>query len=301
MSPFEGCYTVLVTPFDQSGETVDVGALKRLVDWQIEQGVPGLVVLGSTGEFLSLTDEEREIVARTAVEQARRRVPVLVGTGHEWTERCIRYSKDAERLGADGVMIVPPYYSTPTDDEIFAHYASVGAAIGIPIMIYNNPRTANVDLRPPLIARLAQIDNVRYVKEASGDAVRTIEIQELTNGRMTVFARYESFYLGAKGYVSVFGNILPRQSADLYRLAVSTQGEDREHARALYRDIAPLLKVLAGDFYVSATKAALQIVGRPMGPPRMPRLQCPPDRIAALHRALQPFMNFVQSSEGKSR
>lgn len=300
MASFEGCYTVLVTPFDESGEAIDVDALKRLVDWQIEQGVPGLVVLGSTGEFLSVTDDEREVVVRTAVAQARGRVPVLVGTGHEWTARCIRYSQDAERFGADGVMIIPPYYSTPTDDEIFAHYAAVGAAIGIPIMVYNNPRTANVDLRPPLVARLAQIDNVRYVKEASGEAVRTIEIQELTQGRMTVFARYESFYLGAKGYVSVFGNFLPRQSADLYRLAVSPHDADRQRARALYRDVAPLLKLLAGDFYVSATKAALELVGRAMGPPRMPRLPCPPERVAGLGRALQPFLNVVRSSEGKS-
>jgi 4-hydroxy-tetrahydrodipicolinate synthase len=296
---FEGCFSVLVTPFNESGDAVDVAALKRLVDWQIEQGVPGLVVLGSTGEFLSLTDDERQIVAGTAIAQARGRVPVLAGTGHEWTARCIRYSQDAERLGADGVMIIPPYYSTPTDDEIFAHYAAVGAAIGIPIMVYNNPRTANVDLKPPLIARLAHIDNVRYVKEASGEAVRTIEIQELTQGRMTVFARYESFYLGAKGYVSVFGNFLPRQSADLYRLAVSPRVEDRAQARTLYREIAPVLKLLAGDFYVSATKAALQIVGRPMGPPRMPRLPCPPDRVAQLRRVLQPFVDDIKVSEGK--
>jgi len=300
MASFEGCYTVLVTPFDESGETVDVGALKRLVDWQIEQGVPGLVVLGSTGEFLSVTDEERDVIVRTVIAQARRRVPVLVGTGHEWTARCIRYSQDAERLGADGVMVIPPYYSSPTDDEIVAHYAAVGAAIGIPIMVYNNPRTANVDLRPALVARLAQIDNVRYVKEASGEAVRTIEIQELTKGRMTVFARYESFYLGAKGYVSVFGNFLPRQSADLYRLAVSQRAEDREQARALYRGVAPVLKALAGDFYVSATKAGLQMIGRPMGPPRLPRLHCPSDRAADLRRALQPFLDVVRSSEGKS-
>jgi 4-hydroxy-tetrahydrodipicolinate synthase len=300
MASFEGCYTVLVTPFDESGESVDVRALKRLVDWQIEEGVPGLVALGSTGEFLSLTDDEREVVAATVIGQARGRVPVLIGTGDEWTLRCTRYSQDAERLGADGVMIIPPYYSTPTDDEIFAHYAAVGAAIGIPIMVYNNPRTANVDLKPPLVARLAQIDNVRYVKEASGEAVRTIEIHELTKGRMTVFARYESFYLGAKGYVSVFGNILPRQSADLYRLAVSPRGDDRERARSLYRNIAPLLKVLGGDFYVSATKAALQLVGRPMGLPRMPRLPCPADRVAELRRVLQPFLNVVGSSERRS-
>jgi 4-hydroxy-tetrahydrodipicolinate synthase len=105
-----------------------------------------------------------------------------------------------------------------------------------------------------------------------------------------VFARYESFYLGAKGYVSVFGNILPRHSADLYRLTVSPRAEDRERGRATYRDVAPLLKLLAGDFYVSATKAAMQLVGHPMGPPRMPRLPCPPERVAALHRVLHPFM-----------
>lgn len=272
---FEGSFTVLVTPFTKGGEKVDTAALADLVEWQIAEGVPGLVVLGSTGEFLSLEDEERNQVIKTAVHAAADRVPVLVGTAAEWTRIACRYSREAEDLGASGVMIVPPFYSTPTEEELLAHYDAISGAIRIPIMLYNNPNTSNVDLKPKLVARLSEIENIRYIKEASGDPSRVLEINRLAKGRMTVFSRYESFFLGARGYVSVFGNALPRLSAEIYRLTI---GGDIAAGRRIYEQIVPMLGFLAGDFYVSGSKAALEILGRPMGPPRPPRLPYPPLR-----------------------
>lgn len=280
---FEGCFTVLVTPFTKDGTKVDTGALASLVDWQIAEGVPGLVVLGSTGEFLSLEDEERNEVISTTVRQARGRVPVLAGTAAEWTTKACRYSREAQDLGADGLMIVPPFYSSPTEDELVAHFEAISAAIRIPIMLYNNPNTANVDMKPPLIARLSEIENIRYLKDASGEAARVMDIERLSKGRMTVFARYEAFHIGAKGYVSVFGNVLPRLSADMYRL---TAAGDIAGGRRIYESIVPLLKFLSGDFYVSGTKAALELTGRPMGPPRAPRLPYP----AAQRKLLQDYL-----------
>ena len=171
MQPFRGTYTVLITPFSEDGVRVDVGALRRLVSWQIAQGIHGLIPLGSTGEFLSMTRDERTLVIETVVSEARGRVPVLIGTGVEWTDEAVALSREAEALKADGVMVIPPFYSTPTADELFVHYRRIGEAIGIPIMIYNNPATANVDLTPPLVARLATIDNVRLHQgvDARGD------------------------------------------------------------------------------------------------------------------------------------
>ncbi len=125
--------------------------LRRFVEWQITEGIHGLIPLGSTGKFLSLSDEEHEAVARTVIEQAAGRVPVVVGTGAEDTREAVRLSRRAQRLGADGVMIIPPFYCTPTEDEIYHHYKTIGDAIGLPIMVYNNPATANVDLVPPLL------------------------------------------------------------------------------------------------------------------------------------------------------
>src|ERR1019366_1392109 len=143
MKPFRGTFTVMVTPFTEAGE-IDAAALQNFVNWQIAEGIDGLIPLGSTGEFLSLSDAEHELVAHTVIRETAGRVPVLGGTGAEDTREVVRLSRRAEQLSADGVMIIPPFYCTPTEDEFFHHYKTVSDAIGIPIMIYNNPPTANV-------------------------------------------------------------------------------------------------------------------------------------------------------------
>jgi 4-hydroxy-tetrahydrodipicolinate synthase len=283
---FRGSYTMMVTPFDAAGR-VDDAALRRFVDWQIAEGADGLIPLGSTGEFLSHTRDERARVAAIVVEQAARRVPVIVGAAAEWTDEAVEYSRDAERAGADAVMIVPPFYSAPSPDELFAHYKAIGSAIGIPVMIYNNPFTSNTDIKPELVARLAEIDNVRYIKESSGDVTRVTRIAAACGDRMTVFAGYhpwEAFRCGATGYTSVFANILPKLSHDLFTLAVDE--DDFDNSLALYRKVLPLLDALAGDLYVAATKAALELIGRPVGVPRPPRLPLPEAKRAHLRKVL---------------
>ena len=284
---FEGSYTVMVTPFTDDGSAVDTAALERFVDWQIAEGVPGLIPLGSTGEFLSVTEDERRQVVETVVGQSRGRIPVVVGTADEWTPRAVAFSRDAERMGASGVMVVPPYYSSPTEDELFEHYRRIAEAISIPVMVYNNPNTSNVDLRPELVARLAEIDNISCIKESSGDIARVDAILRLAPDRITVFAGYhacDSIRLGAKGWVSVCGNIVPRLSADVYDLPA--KHGDPEAGRATYHRLLPLLDAISGDLYVSATKAAMEIVGMPVGPPRPPRLPLPAPRTAALRAVL---------------
>ncbi len=286
MAGFRGTYTVLVTPFTADAARVDHAALARLVDFQIAQGIHGLVALGSTGEFLSLTREERTAVIQTVVQQTAGRVPVLIGTGAEWTREAIAYTREAEALGADGVMVIPPYYAVPTDDEIFAHYRAIAEATGLPVMLYNNPATANVDLTPPLIARLSAIDNIRYVKESTLDVTRVRDIIALCGERMVVFAGvlgYESIWLGAEGWVAVCSNVIPRLSAALFEAA---DHGDRQTALALYRRIAPLLPFVGGPRYVSGTKAALALAGMDMGPPRPPRLPLPVDQPPALGAVL---------------
>jgi len=288
MGKFSGSFTVMVTPFSEDGSKVDHSTLRRFVDWQISNGVPGLIPLGSTGEFLSIADEERREIVTTIIQQVDGRVPVLVGTADEWTDKAVRYSREAEELGASGVMVVPPYYASPTEDELYAHYQRISDAISIPIMVYNNPNTANVDLTPDLLARLSQIENVDYVKESSGDISRIREIDRLSEGRMTVFAGYhafDSFLLGAKGYVSVCGNIVPKLSSDLYKLVIGES--DVASGRELYHRLLPLLDVISGDLYVSATKAALELVGMPVGIPRMPRLRVPESHRIKIEEVLR--------------
>jgi 4-hydroxy-tetrahydrodipicolinate synthase len=288
MDKFAGSFTVMVTPFSEDGSKVDHSTLRRFVDWQISNGVPGLIPLGSTGEFLSIADEERREIVTTIIQQVDGRVPVLVGTADEWTDKAVRYSCEAEELGASGVMVVPPYYASPTEDELYAHYQRISDAISIPIMVYNNPNTANVDLTPDLLARLSQIENVDYVKESSGDISRIREIDRLSEGRMTVFAGYhafDSFLLGAKGYVSVCGNVVPKLSSDLYKLVIGES--DVASGRELYHRLLPLLDVISGDLYVSATKAALELVGMPVGIPRMPRLRVPESHRIKIEEVLR--------------
>ena len=186
---FRGSYTVAVTPFTADGSAVDVPGLKRFLDWQIGVDVPGIIMLGTTGEFLTVTDEERRLIVDTTVKHVRGRMKVLIGTMNMHTPRAVRYSREAEELGADGLMIVPPYYVTPTEDEVFNYYRAISEAVSIPIMLYNNPFTSHVDMSAKLVGRLTRaLENVRYIKEASTDVARVFDIIEETKGVMNVFA-----------------------------------------------------------------------------------------------------------------
>jgi 4-hydroxy-tetrahydrodipicolinate synthase len=290
MQPWRGTYTVLVTPFTADGGAVDVPALKRLVNWQIERGIHGLIPLGSTGEFLSLERSEREQVIETCVREAAGRVPVLIGTGAEWTRDAVAYAREAERQGADGVMVIPPFYSSPSEEELFEHYRRIGESISLPIMLYNNPATANVDLTPSVVARLSRIDNVRYIKESTLEVTRVRDIIELCGERMTVFAGilgYESFWLGAQGWVAVCSNLIPHESARLFELAV-IRG-DRDAALNLYKRMLPIVRWVGGQRYVAASKAALNIMGLAVGEPRAPRLPLPRAELEALRADLEAF------------
>jgi 4-hydroxy-tetrahydrodipicolinate synthase len=284
---FRGTYTVLVTPFTADGARVDVPALRRLVEFQIAQGIHGLIPLGSTGEFLSMTRDERNEVIATVIDQARGRVPVLIGTGAEWTRDAVALSREAEAMGADGVMIIPPFYSVPTEAELMAHYGAIGDAIGIPMMIYNNPATANVDMLPDTVARLSRIPNVRYIKESTLDVTRVRDIVRLCGDRLTVFAGvlgYESFFIGAQGWVAVCSNVIPRLSAQLFEAAVDRN--DPAEARAVHERMVDLLWWVGGPRYVAGTKAALEMTGLPVGPPRPPRLPLPADMRPGLRAVL---------------
>jgi 4-hydroxy-tetrahydrodipicolinate synthase len=286
--PFRGTYTVLVTPFTADGSAVDLAALRRLVEYQIGGGVRGLIPLGSTGEFLSVSREERAAIVDCVVQAAAGRVPVLVGTGAEDTRDAVALSREAEAQGADGVMVIPPFYSVPTAQELQHHYDAIARAIGIPIMVYNNPATANVDLTPPILAELSRIPNCRYVKESTLEVTRVRDIIALCGDRMEVFAGvlgYESAWLGAVGWVAVCSNVAPRLSAGMFDAAAFAA--DRETALALYRRLAPLLPWVGGPRYVSGTKAAFRLIGMDMGPPRPPRLPLPAEDLPALAEVLR--------------
>lgn len=289
MKTFRGTYTVMITPFTAAGE-VDVAALRAFVDWQIAQGIHGLIPLGSTGEFLSMDDDEKALVAEVVIRQAAGRVPVLIGTGAEDTREVVRLSRRAEKLGADGVMIIPPFYSTPTDDELVHHYKTVADAISLPIMVYNNPATANVDLKPQLVARIAEIDNCLYIKESTLEVTRVRDIIRLCGDKMTVFGGilgFESFVEGAQGWVAVASNVVPAEMARIFSL-VADHGAIKE-ARELYLKHLPVIEFVGGQAYVAGTKALLSHMGFAAGHPRPPRLPLPAAQDAAARALVETF------------
>jgi len=301
MKAFRGTYTVMITPFTPAGD-VDIAALRAFVDWQIEEGIHGLISLGSTGEFLSLDDDEKALVAETVIAQAAGRVPVLIGTGAEDTREVVRLSRRAESLGADGVMIIPPFYSTPTDDELVHHYKTVADAISLPIMVYNNPATANVDLKPALVARLAEIDNCLYIKESTLEVTRVRDVIRLCGNRMTVFGGilgFESFVEGAQGWVAVASNVVPSAMARIFSL-VADDGAIIE-ARELYLKYLPVIEFVGGQAYVAGTKALLGHMGFAAGSPRPPRLPLPAAPDAAARALVETFGLAWPAASASSR
>ena len=289
MTPLRGTFTVSVTPFDAAGE-VDLAALARFVDWQIAEGIHGLMPLGSTGEFLSLSNDEITAVAETVIRTAAGRVPVVVGTGAEDTREVVRKSREAERLGADGVLVIPPFYCTPSEDELYQHYRTVADAIGIPVMIYNNPAVANVDLTPRIVARLSTIEGCKYIKESTLEVTRVRDIIRLCGDRLTVFGGvlgFESFVEGAQGWVAVASNVAPAPMARLFSL-VADEGKVAE-AHALYLHWLPVIEAVFGPLFVSGTKSLLTHMGFPAGAPRPPRLPLPAAQDADMAEIVHRF------------
>jgi 4-hydroxy-tetrahydrodipicolinate synthase len=272
---FRGSYTVTITPFTPDGGAIDVEAFRGFVDWQLAEGVPGLIVLGTTGEFLTLTDDERTEIVQAAVEHVNGRVPVLIGTMNAHTPRAVRYSREAEAIGADGLMILPPYYYTPTDDEIFGYYRAICEAISLPIMLYNNPVTSNVDMSAKLVGRLTRaFENIRYIKEASMDVARVHDVIEETEGVMNVFAGeriVESFLLGAVGYVNPYGNYIPRASSRIWDYLVDGRIDE---ARQIQRLIDRMDHIIAEGHptygHQCYSKALAGVAGHPVGDVRPP-------------------------------
>lgn len=271
---FRGIFPALVTPMSRDGQ-IDHDTLAALIEYLIADcGVHGVIPLGSTGEFYALTAAERESVLKTTVAAAAGRVPVVAGTNAGSTADVIAYSRQAAEMGVAGVLLAAPYYSLPTQDELFEHFREIDAAIDIPIMLYNYPGRTGVDMLPDLVERLAALDTVQYIKESTGDVTRVSEIIRRCGDGITVFCgsdtiALESFLLGATGWVGGVVNVLPREHVQLYRLAAIE--ENFATARALYYRLLPILSLLeGGGKYTQFVKAGCALTGHPVGLPRAP-------------------------------
>jgi 4-hydroxy-tetrahydrodipicolinate synthase len=307
---FHGSYTVCVTPFSDGTTTVDTAALRGFLSWQLEVGVPGVIILGTTGEFITVDDDERAELVEATVKHVAGRVPVLVGTMNAYTRKAVAYSRQAEELGADGLMVLPPYYYTPTDDEIFRYYKAICEAVSLPIMLYNNPVTSHVDMSPTLVARLVKaFENIRYIKESSGDLARVRDVIEATDGVMKVYAGerpVDSFLLGAIGYVNPYGNYIPRESNRMWELLEEGRIED---ARRIQRLVDAIDHTIAQGHptygHQAYSKRLAALAGHPVGEVRPPHSSFAElgaegeRRLEALSRLMAQLAALVEEIDAK--
>lgn len=267
---FHGALTAIITPFRDGA--VDEAALRELVEWQIQSGIDGLVPCGSTGESATLSHTEHERVIKITIEQTRKRVPVVAGTGSNSTAEAIRLTASAREMGADGALLISPYYNKPTQDGIYKHYKMVAASVDLPIFAYNIPGRTGSNIAPETFARLAEIKNIIGVKEASGSTEQTSDILRLTNGKFTVLSGDDALTVplmavGAKGVIATIGNAMPRE---IHELATAGLAGDFERARQLHYKMLPLMRTLFIETNPICIKQALAFMGKCCNELRMP-------------------------------
>jgi 4-hydroxy-tetrahydrodipicolinate synthase len=265
-----------VTPFTADAAAgIDTARLAALVDRLVSAGVHGIAPLGSTGELAYLEEPEFDAVVDTTIATVDGRLPVIVGVSDVTTAKTIRRARYAEKAGADAVMVLPVSYWKLTEREIVQHYRSIGDAIGIPIMAYNNPATSGVDMRPELLVTMFEtIDNVTMVKESTGDLSRMQRIAELSSGRLPFYNGSNPLVLdalraGASGWCTAAPNLRPQPCIDLYD---AVRAGDLEKAQILYDDLKPLLEFIVAGGLATTVKAGLDLLGVPAGDPRAPLL-----------------------------
>jgi 4-hydroxy-tetrahydrodipicolinate synthase len=271
MITFRGSFVALVTPYKAGG--VDAVGLTRNVEFQIEHGTAGLVPCGSTGESPTLTREEWESVVAATVAAARKRVPVIAGAGTNDTAKTLALARQAEVLGADGLLVVAPYYNRPTQTGLYRHFRSVAESVRIPLVIYNIPGRTGVNVLPETLERLAaDCANVRAVKEASGSLDQVSDIIARCGDRLAVLSGDDSLTLpiiavGGCGVVSVVANIVPRDVADLCADALAGR---RSAAIDRHRKLLSLAKALFVETNPIPVKTAMNLLGMPAGEFRLP-------------------------------
>jgi 4-hydroxy-tetrahydrodipicolinate synthase len=268
---FKGSIVAIVTPFNKEG-LVDFEKLRELVDFQIENGTDAIVPCGTTGEASTLDYDEHLAVIRTVVEEAAGRVPVIAGTGSNCTAEAIEITRKAKDLGADGALLVAPYYNKPTQEGLYRHYMAVADAVALPQVLYNVPGRTGVNLLPETVARLAAHASIVAIKEASGSLQQVSEIISLCGDNIDVlsgddFITFPMMACGAKGVISVLANIMPGTVADLVDAFFAG---DFEKARLLHLDTLKIGSAMFIEGSPVPVKTALELMGKASEYVRLP-------------------------------
>ena len=283
---FHGIVPAIATPFTDDYR-LDEGRLRALIDWYIENGVHGISVGGSQGEFFALEREEHIRLTEVAARAVNGRVPLYAGTGTITTRGSIALTQAAEASGADVAMIITPFFISPTADELVEHYRAIAAATKLPVMLYNNPPRTGVNVLPRVFLRCAAIDNIIGIKDSSGDVTQLAEYVRLTGGKKIVFAGRDTIILstvvhGGSGAISPAANVFPRLVVRLYD---ALRAGEMKEAQRLSDILAPLRAAWElGSFPV--IKEAMALVGRSAGPARLPITPLSAEKRAELKRVL---------------
>jgi 4-hydroxy-tetrahydrodipicolinate synthase len=284
-----GIIPPVATPM-QANEDLDLPRLKWFIDHLIASGVHGIFVLGTNSEFYAMDEKEKQQVIATAVEHVRGRVPVYAGTGAETTREAVRLTQMAEREKVDGVSIITPYFISPNQQEIYDHYRRIAEHTKLPVILYNNPGTCGgVKIEPETVARLAQIPNIKGIKDSSGDLQNTNEMVRVVPDSFSVLMGrdtliFPALMFGAKGAVPATGNIAPKLLVEIYERFVKG---DIDGSKAAQLKLNPVRMSLTLGTAPGGVKAALQLLGLPIGPCRSPVAPLPPEKLDKMRAALR--------------
>jgi 4-hydroxy-tetrahydrodipicolinate synthase len=286
---FSGSIVALVTPFKDSH--VDWEGLEGLVEFHLKNGTHGIVPCGTTGESATVSHQEHDDVIKAVVKAVKKKVPVIAGTGSNSTDEAVRLTKEAERAGADGALLISPYYNRPTQEGIYQHYKKIASEVGIPLIVYNIPGRTGSKIEPETLARLSEIKNIGGVKEATGSVDQALDVIRLCNARFAVFSGEDSLTfslmaLGGKGVISTVANIVPREMSDVTEACLKG---DWEKGRALQLKLIPLIRAVFIETNPIPIKTALSLMGKCWGDLRLPLTPMSEGNLKKLRQAMADF------------
>ncbi len=286
---FSGSIVAMVTPFTDG--KVDWKSLEGLVEFHIKNGTHGIVPCGTTGESATLSHQEHDDVIKAVIKAVNKRVPVIAGTGSNSTEEAVRLTREAEKSGADGALLISPYYNRPTQEGIYQHYKKIAATVRIPLIVYNIPGRTGSKIEPETLARLSEIKNVAGVKEATGSVDQAIDVVRLSKAGFSVYSGEDSLTfslmaLGGKGVISTVANIVPKEMSELTQSCLKG---DWEKGRKLQFKLIPLIRAVFIETNPIPIKTALSLMGKCRGDLRLPLTPMSEGNLKRLKTAMADF------------
>ena len=291
MAIFKGAGVAIATPFKENGE-VNYEEFARHIEFQIENGTDAIIVCGTTGEAATMSEEEHMEVVKFCIDKVAKRIPVIAGTGSNCTQTAIDLSKKAQEYGADGVLLVTPYYNKATQGGLYAHFAAVAKEITIPIILYNVPSRTGCNILPETAVKLARdFENIVGIKDATGNISQTTKMMQLAEGCIDLYSGDDDqivplMSIGGLGVISVLSNIAPKQTHEICQKCLDG---DFAAARELQFKALPLVKALFSEVNPIPVKSALKMIGFEAGPLRLPLTEMEPENQAKLKEEMKKY------------